>query len=479
MQAAELLFETGLTAPALNICGLTADSRDVLPGYLFAALSGTHLRGSSFIDDAIARGASLVIADQSCETKSVPVLGHDNPRHALALCARNFFGFMPEEIAAVTGTNGKTSVATLVRQFWAARGFSAASLGTLGVQTNDLHLPLIHTTPEPVTLHAALRDLVARQVTHCVMEASSHGLVQSRLDGVCIKYAGFTNLSHDHLDYHPTLEDYMAAKERLFTQCLAEDGVAIINVGQSFGRTLADKLAHAGRRVISVGALDTDLHVESCGVSPRGQDVRLSWQGQTHDLFLPLIGDFQCENLAVAMAMAAVSGVPQADILASIGDLSAPIGRMQHVGETAKGAHVYIDYAHTPDALQRALLSLRAHCNQKIWVVFGCGGDRDATKRPLMGGIAATYADRAIVTDDNPRNEAPDSIRAQILTACSGAVEIADRALAIAAAVDQADRDDVVLIAGKGHEEGQIVAGVNLPFSDLDQVQRLLARASA
>ncbi len=475
MRLNDVLKDTGLQGPELQVLGLTADSREVLPGFLFAALDGVKLKGSAFVDQAINRGARAIIAGDMQAQKSVPILAHENPRRALALCARNFFKFMPATMAAVTGTNGKTSVATLLRQIWMHAGHKAASLGTLGVEADGYHADLSHTTPDPVRLHAALRDLVALDVTHCCMEASSHGRAQNRLDGVRVDCAGFTNLTQDHMDYHGSFDDYRDAKFRLFMDVLSADGVAVVSVSSAIGQSLASKLLRAGRRVVTVGTPEAELHVVGGDMSATGQAVQILWNGAHHDSFMPLVGAFQCENLAVALAMATATGVEKETALASVPELGAPTGRMHYVGASARGAHLYVDYAHTPDALERALVSLRAHCAGQLYIVFGCGGDRDTAKRPMMGAIASAQADRIIITDDNPRSEAPAFIRGQILAACEDAEEIADRAEAIRSAVLAAGVGDIILIAGKGHEQGQIIGDRVLPFSDLDVARALLA----
>lgn len=468
MRLNDVLKDTGLSGPEMQVMGLTADSREVLPGFLFAALDGVKLKGSAFIAQAIERGAGVVVAAEAKSQKSVPVLGHANPRQALALCARNFFEYMPSTIAAVTGTNGKTSVATLLRQIWSLTGHKAASIGTLGVEADGYNSDLTHTTPDPVQLHAALRDLVAVGVSHCAMEASSHGLEQYRLDGVQIRCAGFTNLTQDHLDYHGTLAAYRDAKFRLFTDILSADGVAVVNIATDVGRALEEKLRHLGRSVVTVGTPAAMINVVGGAVTETGQAIQISWDGKTYDCFMPLVGGFQCENLAIALAMASATGVDRDAAVAIIDKLEAPTGRMQYVGATPAGAHVYVDYAHTPDALARALDSLRAHCAHALHVVFGCGGDRDTAKRPMMGAVAKAQADFVIVTDDNPRSEAPEAIRAQIHAACSGALDIADRKRAIQTALKNATEGDIILIAGKGHERGQIIADRVIPFSDLE-----------
>ncbi|MFW2437063.1 MAG: UDP-N-acetylmuramoyl-L-alanyl-D-glutamate--2,6-diaminopimelate ligase [Parvibaculales bacterium] len=467
-----------------NIRGLTADSRDVMPGYLFAALSGVKTDGGAFIDQAIARGAAAVLVAKPAQidtetTAQVAVLQSENPRRDLALMAKRFFATQPQHVVAITGTNGKTSTAQFVQQILAACGHTAASLGTLGVQSASYQAPLNHTTPDPVTLSAALRDLVAHQITHVALEASSHGLAQYRLDGTDISVAGFTNLSRDHLDYHKDEADYLAAKQRLFTEVLSADGTAVVTVTREAGQQIADAAARGGRSVMRVGTQDADLYVELVSRQRDGLVLRAHFDNQQGDVTLPLVGDFQIENVQLAMAISLQLGCAWGDVLASVSGLVAPMGRLQKAGETSSGASVYVDYAHTPDALANALNALRAHMHDKgaLHVVFGCGGDRDVGKRPLMGEIAAHLADQIIVTDDNPRHEEAAQIRQAILAQCPLAQEIADRGQAIDAALVQAQADDIVLVAGKGHETGQIIGDTILPFNDVTYIAQALGQS--
>ena len=467
-----------------DIRGLTADSREVMPGYLFAALSGVKTDGGAFIDQAIARGAAAVLVAKPAQipadtSAQVAVLQSENPRRDLALMAKRFFASQPPHVAAITGTNGKTSTAQFLQQILAACGKAAASLGTLGIQSASYQAPLHHTTPDSVTLSAALRDLVAHQITHVALEASSHGLAQYRLDGTDIQLAGFTNLSRDHLDYHKDEADYLAAKQRLFTEVLSVDGTAVVTITSEAGQQIAAAAAQRGRRVMRVGTPEADLYVELVSRQRDGLVLRAHFGDQQGEVTLPLVGDFQIENVQLAMAMSLQLGCAWDDVLASVSKLVAPLGRLQKAGETSAGAAVYVDYAHTPDALANALTALRAHMedNGALHLVFGCGGDRDAGKRPLMGEIAARLAEHIIVTDDNPRHEDAAQIRQAILAQCPMAQDIADRGQAIDAALAQAQADDMVLVAGKGHETGQIIGDTILPFNDVTYIAQALGQS--
>ena len=466
------------TMASIDICGISADSRTVQPGYLFAALAGVEADGRSFVGQAIENGAAAILTQEPM-VAGVPVVTSDNPRRDLALMAARFFEVQPPHIAAITGTNGKTSSAVFLRQLFAAANYKAASLGTLGIDMGGgaIEATLDHTTPEPVRLHAALRDLVAHQVTHLAMEASSHGLAQYRLDGVHLSLAGFTNLSRDHLDYHAGAEEYAAAKQRLFTEILAADGTAVITMTQDAGVAMAAACAATGRSVLEVGRPGDAVHMAITARRATGLDVTVDLDGARHDVTLPLIGDFQIENLTLAMGMAKAAGIDATTILEACRDLQAPRGRMQLAGRTSEGAAVFVDYAHTPDALENALTALRRHVPQggRLLVMFGCGGDRDSGKRPEMGAVAANHADMVFVTDDNPRHEDAADIRAAIMAACPDATEIGDRGAAIEAVLAAAQADDLVLLAGKGHESGQIIGDIILPFDDVIMAQSILA----
>ena len=481
------------------ICGLTADSRAVMPGYLFAALSGTQQDGRQFIGQAIERGAAAVLATaKSNENISldmpedmdgdVPIISTGNPRRVLAQMAARFFAIQPEIIACITGTNGKTSSVNYVRQLWQAQNYKAASLGTLGVETQCAKPALFSeslslTTPEPVALHGILRDLAAHQISHLAVEASSHGLAQYRLDGMRIMLAGFTNLSRDHFDYHADETHYLAAKQRLFTELLDADGTAIICVGDKAGQQIAEATRATGRRVLSTGTPQADLLIEphnekaSEKISKKTsvQNFAVTYQQKHYEFSAPLVGAFQAQNLEVAFGIALAHGGDIEVLCAAASNLRAARGRMQYVGSSANGAALYVDYAHTPDALRNALAALRTHsASQILHIVFGAGGDRDAGKRAQMGAVAAQLAEHIYVSDDNPRSENPDAIRAEIMAACPQAHDIGDRRQAIAAAIKAAGAGDIILLAGKGHEQGQIIGDEILPFDDAAMAAKLL-----
>jgi UDP-N-acetylmuramoyl-L-alanyl-D-glutamate--2,6-diaminopimelate ligase len=449
------------------ITGITSDSRTVKAGNLFAALPGGKADGAAFIAQAKDKGATAVICGPSAAVPDgLIALRAENPRRLLALAAARFYGAQPDLTVAVTGTNGKTSVAAFVRQIWEAMGFRAASLGTIGIVGPGGSAYLQHTTPDPVTLHAALAELAADHVSHLALEASSHGLEQNRLDGVRIAAAGFTNLTRDHLDYHATVEDYFGAKMRLFTELLPQGASAVINADTEFGRRAMEVAKGAGLRVFSTGNSGTGIKLLSARREGFSQYLDIKGPSRVHQILLPLAGDFQASNALVALGLVIASGGEEEQAFHALESLKGAKGRLDLAGETASGAPVFVDYAHTPDALENALASLRPYAQGKLAVVFGCGGDRDRGKRPQMGAVASRLADMAIVTDDNPRTEEPAAIRKEILAACPDCIEIGDRAVAIRAAVDGLKRGDVLLVAGKGHEEGQIVGGAVIPFSD-------------
>lgn len=456
--------------------GLTADSRDVRPGYLFAALSGTKTDGARFIADALARGAAALLlgAETAAPVPAgVPVIRDANPRRRLALMAARFYARQPEVTAAVTGTNGKTSVASFLRQIWERCGYRAASLGTTGILFAGEERPLGHTTPDPVSLHASLAALAERGATHLAFEASSHGLAQHRVDGVRLAAAAFTNISRDHLDYHADFADYFRAKMRLFTDLLQPGRPAVIDADTRAGEEAAGIARSRGLMVFSVGRRGEALRLVSSARDGFGQRLEILRGGARHRLFLPLAGDFQTSNALVALGLALSTGAPEAEAFAAMETLKGARGRLELAGYAPGGGPVFIDYAHTPDALENAIRALRPYATGRLYVVFGCGGDRDRGKRSEMGAIAARLADRVIVTDDNPRGEDAAAIRAEILAAAPGALEIGDRAEAIAAAMDGMKPGDVLLVAGKGHETGQIIGDEVVPYSDHEAVAAL------
>lgn len=465
------------------LTGITLDSRAVRPGMLFAALPGSARHGAEFIATALDQGAGAILTDamgaiiasEAIGRSSAALVVADDPREALAYAAALWFGAQPATMVAVTGTNGKTSVATFTRQIWAALGHEAINIGTTGVE-GAFSAPSSHTTPDPVTLHRMLCDAAAAGVTHAAMEASSHGLDQRRLDGVRLVAAGFTNLTQDHLDYHHTMEAYLAAKAGLFTRLLPEDGVAVVNLDGAHGSDIAELALNRGLRVLTVGkGQGADLQIAATRPDARGQEVRYLWQGQAHQTRLNLIGAFQAENVAVAAGLAIAAGAPPEAVLSVLPKLTGVRGRMQLAATRKNGASVFVDYAHTPDAIETALKALRPHVMGRLIIAFGAGGDRDTTKRPLMGAAARANADVLYVTDDNPRSEDPAAIRAAILAACPEANEVGDRAEAILRAVDALQPGDALLIAGKGHETGQVIKGDIFPFDDVEQASIAVA----
>jgi len=446
---------------------------------LFAALPGTKADGMAFAQDAASRGAVAILAsvDAHPGSLSIPLLQAGEPRQALALLAARFYGAQPKTAAAVTGTNGKTSVAAFLRQIWAAAGFESASLGTIGIVTSKGETPLAHTTPGPVTLHKHLAALAADGVTHLALEASSHGLDQHRLDGVRIAAGAFTNITRDHLDYHPTFEHYLDAKLRLFRELLEPGAPAVIAADTPGADAAIDAAVAAKLSVFSVGEAGGGIALLEAARKGFKQSLHLIYEGRRHSLDLPLAGAFQVSNALVAAGLALTLGTSADIVFPALEKLQGAKGRLDYIGETAAGAPVFVDYAHTPDALIKALEALRPYVRGRLHVIFGCGGDRDKGKRPEMGWAAVSRADAVYVTDDNPRSEDPAEIRREILAGAQGATEIADRAEAIAAAVAALEGGDVLLIAGKGHETGQIVGKTVIPFSDHEAAAAALAAA--
>ena len=470
-----------VTAPAASgeteIAGITADSRQVQAGWLFAAISGAKADGARFVPEAVTRGAAAILLARGVDVAvpgHVAVLRAAEPRQALAKMAGRFYPAQPATIVAVTGTSGKTSVADFARQIFARLGRSAASLGTIGLVKPDGSVYGGLTTPDPVTLHRTLAELAAEGVTHLAFEASSHGLDQHRLDGVRLKAAAFTNLGRDHLDYHPSMDAYLAAKLRLFTELLPADGTAVLNADAQQADQLIAAARSRGRAILTVGKAGEALKLVSLAREGFEQRLQVRYDGQSYDIRLPLPGDYQASNALLAAGLAIAAGEPAAGVLSALEHLKGVTGRLEIVGKV-RGALIVIDYAHKPDALEAALKALRAFARGRLVCVFGCGGDRDKGKRPIMGRIAARLANHVIVTDDNPRSERPEAIRAEILAGCPGSREIGDRAEAIRAGARLLGNADVLLIAGKGHETGQIVGSTVLPFSDHDAVQAALS----
>lgn len=453
--------------------GLASDSREVKSGYLFAALPGTRTDGGAFVADAVSRGAVAVLGRPALAAQArelgVAFLADENPRLRLAHLSASFYGAQPDVVAAVTGTNGKTSVAVFLRQIWAHLHLRAASLGTVGLVTPSGEIPLAHTTPDPIALHRLLAELKHQRVEHLALEASSHGLDQCRLDGVRIAAAAFTNITRDHLDYHPTFEAYLHAKLRLFCELVRDGGVAVVNTDAAHSQEFVSAAKARKLNLLTVG--ETGATLRLLGRKPRadGQDLQIRYDGRCWDVALPLAGSFQASNALVAAALALGLGAPAEQTFAALALLRGAPGRLEKVAYAASGAPIYVDYAHTPDALETVLTALRPHVRGTLHVIFGCGGDRDKGKRPLMGAAAAKHADSLIVTDDNPRSEDAAAIRRETLTGCLDAREIGDRAEAIHAGIAALGADDVLVIAGKGHEAGQVVGNETRPFLDRDE----------
>ncbi len=480
------LAQLGLTAKGgrdARVSGLAVDSRHVRDGFLFAALPGSAVHGATFVEVALRSGAGAILTDQIGAQIAADVLAAssaalviaEDAREALAGASALWFAAQPAAMVAVTGTNGKTSVATFTRQIWQALGHAAINIGTTGVE-GDWTAPSAHTTPDAITLHRMLRAAADAGVTHAAMEASSHGLDQRRMDGVRLAAAGFTNLTQDHLDYHHTMEAYFQAKAALFTRVLPQDGVAVINLNDSSGVAMAAIATRRGQSVITVGHDPAcDLTITGQRFDATGQDLRIAWQGRAYQARLSLIGGFQAENVCLAAGLVIASGAAPADVFAVLPRLSGVRGRMQLAATRANGATVFVDYAHTPDAIATALRALRPHVMGRLVIVFGAGGDRDRTKRPLMGAAAAAHADLLFLTDDNPRSEDPAAIRADIRVACPDANEVGDRAEAILRGVDALGPGDALLVAGKGHESGQIIKGEVYPFDDVEQASIAVA----
>ncbi len=477
--ASRPLSQLGLTAREGRnplITGLAVDSREVRDGFLFAALPGSRVHGGEFIQYALRMGASAVLTDAAgaelasseLKTSDAALVVTDDPRQTLAFTAAIWFGVQPKTMAAVTGTNGKTSVATFLRQIWTDLGHSAVNLGTTGVE-GAWTAPLVHTTPEPITLHRTLAMAAANGVTHAAMEASSHGLEQRRLDGVQLKAAGFSNFTQDHLDYHDTFEAYFAAKAGLFRRVLPEDGTAVINLDDARGAEVRAIAAARAQHIITTGHGVSDINLLAQRFDATGQDLRFSYQDKPYQTRLNLIGGFQAENVLLACGLAIACGDAAEDVFDTLSRLTTVRGRMQLAATRANGAAVFVDYAHTPDAVSTALKALRPHVMGRLVTIVGAGGDRDAGKRPLMGQAAADNADVVFVTDDNPRSEDPAAIRAAVLAAAPDSTEVGDRAEAILRGVDMLGPGDALLIAGKGHETGQIVGEDVLPFDDAEQ----------
>ncbi|BAV46215.1 UDP-N-acetylmuramoyl-L-alanyl-D-glutamate--2,6-diaminopimelate ligase [Mesorhizobium sp. 113-1-2] len=478
---AGILPVEGIASADLEVTGISSDSRQVKPGVVFFALAGTKADGAAYAADAAKRGALVIVAGKGSSVAGlpVPVLAVDDPRLALALSASRYFGKQPQTMVAVTGTSGKTSVAAFTRQIWEQAGYAAASIGTTGVVAPGRNEYGSLTTPDPVALHQLLRELADAGVTHASMEASSHGLDQRRLDGVKLAAGGFTNLGRDHMDYHPTVEDYHRAKLRLFDTLLPKGAPAVIFADDPWSAPTIQAAQAAGLKVLTVGRHGDFLTLKRVEHERHRQRAEVEAEGVLYEIDLPLAGDFQISNALVSAGLAISTGTPVAKALAALEKLKGAPGRLDLVGTTASGAPVYVDYAHKPDALENVLASVRPFTTGRVMVVFGCGGDRDRGKRPIMGEIATRLADVVIVTDDNPRSEVPETIRAAILAAAPGAIEIGDRRKAIHEAVAMLHAGDTLIVAGKGHEEGQTIGSETLHFSDHEEVRAALRERAA
>lgn len=479
------LGRLGLTARgAANpiIKGVTSDSRAVRDGFLFAALPGSAVHGAKFIAVALDQGAAAILTDAEGAKLAAESLGAghaalvvtEDPRQALAYAAALWFGAQPQTAVAITGTNGKTSVATFVRQIWEELGHAAVNLGTTGVE-GAWSYPLAHTTPDPITLHKALAKAVENGVTHVAMEASSHGLDQRRMDGVRLAAAGFTNFSQDHLDYHHTFEAYFAAKAGLFRRVLPDEGVAVINIDDERGAEMRAIAGARGQEVITVGRGMGDLSLLGQRFDASGQDMRFTWHDKPFLTRLNLIGGFQAENILLACGLVIASGEQPERVFETLPHLKTVRGRMQLAATRDNGSAVFVDFAHTSDAIATAIKALRPHVLGRLIAIVGAGGDRDVGKRPLMGQAAAENADMVIVTDDNPRSEDPAAIRAAVKGGAPEATEVGDRAEAILRGVDALRPGDALLVCGKGHESGQIVGDDILPFDDVEQASMAVA----
>jgi len=472
-----------------QLAGLTADSRAVQPGFLFAALPGVKTDGREFIADAIAKGATHILAPIGtnflCHSREsgnpVILIESKNPRADFARLAAEFYGAQPDTIFAVTGTNGKTSTVNLLKQLWESLGHRAAAMGTLGVFGTNFAQEGSLTTPDPVRLHKTLANLKNNAINHLAMEASSHGIDQERLAGVKLACGIFTNLTRDHLDYHDTMENYFGAKVRLFTELLPDNATAVINADDAYGARLIEMCRHPGEgrgrlRICSYGAAVTaDLQLLNYHPRPDGFDIKIKYENHEYDFYLPLLGIFQIWNMLSVFGALLMSGEKIDKLLPLIAQLKPVRGRLELIGHSAAGAPVFVDYAHTPDALETVLTAVRDHAQGHLTVVFGCGGNRDKGKRPLMGAAAVRLAERVIVTDDNPRHEDAATIRTEVIAGTDGkAREIGDRRTAIQTAIAELKSDDILVIAGKGHEQGQIVGDVIIPFDDAEIARRFL-----
>jgi UDP-N-acetylmuramoyl-L-alanyl-D-glutamate--2,6-diaminopimelate ligase len=477
MRLSDLCQDLGMDyGQDVAITGLCLHARDAKPGFIFAALAGSKTHGREFIAQAKGNGAIAVLSDPDSakfiQAQGLIALLHPEPRVALAKMAARFYAPIPKTILAITGTNGKTSGTVFARQLLQQLGHRAASIGTIGIITPDGTEASALTTPDTVQFQQILQSLARRGVTHAAFEAGSHGLHQHRIDGVAADVAAFTNLTRDHLDYHGTMENYFAAKALLFERILKIGGTAVLNRDTAYFAPLAAIAQQRQQQVLSFGTDKTaDIRIAAMTPHHDHQQVDLTVMGKTHSFRLPLLGQFQAYNIACAVGMVIGCGENPETVLAAVPHLRGVPGRMQLVARARSGAPIFVDYAHTPDAVENVLRSLRPHCAGKLHIVLGCGGDRDPGKRPLMGALAGELADEVIVTDDNPRSEDPAKIRAAILSAVPRALEIGDRAQAIATSITHLGPQDILVITGKGHEQGQIIGKTTHPFDDVTVAQ--------
>jgi len=476
MKLSELLDNSKLEND-VEISGITADSRQVKPGFMFVALPGLVFNGADFIGKAIEAGAAAILSipEAKLDNNHVVWVLDDYPGRLFPHIVSRFFKSQPKNIAAVTGTNGKTSVAFFTQQIWKHLGLKAASVGTLGIHADGYDKPTGLTTPDPVVMHKALSELCDMGVDHVVFEASSHGLDQHRLDGLNISAAAFTNLTHDHLDYHKTEQQYFDAKKRLFSELLKPSKTAVLNIDNPYVRDVKKVCEDRGHNIITVGKNDGDIRLLSQRSSSAGQEITVSYQGEIYDISLPLVGYFQAINALMAVGLVIGCGEEADNAFKALSYLRPVRGRMEQAGRHPSGARVYVDYAHTPDALETVLKALKPHVRGKLSVVFGCGGDRDRTKRKIMGQIAEKLADRIYVTDDNPRSENPQDIRKEILKGSPRGIDGGDRATAIERAVAELSKGDILLVAGKGHEQGQTIGNRVFDFDDVSVVRSAIA----
>lgn len=471
------MTERAMVLQGLRITGMTLDSREVKPGYLFAALPGKKVDGRDYIAAAIKAGVVAILAPSGTkiEAPGVVLVESDNPRLKLSELAAAFYSEQVPNIVAITGTNGKSSVVNFCRQIWQHMGYAGASMGTIGISAPGLEREAKLTTPDIITLHEDVDELARRGVTHLAMEASSMGLHNYRLDGLKLKAAGFLNLTRDHLDDHGTMENYLQAKLRLFTEVLPADGIAVVNMDMTVADAVQAACKARGIRQIGVGHKGEEIRLNSCAPSPAGQKMEITVFGAHYAFELPLVGVFQAENILTALGLVLAEGIDNKEFhsraVNALKHVTSVRGRLEFAARLPNGAAVYVDYAHSPDGIETMLKAIRPHTPGRLHIVFGCGGDRDRGKRPMMGGLATTLADVVIVTDDNPRTEDAAFVRNEIMQNCPGGTEIAGRREAIRTAVRGLQPGDVLVVAGKGHEQGQIVGKDVLPFDDVTEVK--------